>query len=72
MIIQFGKYKGLNIKSVPDDYLMWLSKPVYSGKFYESVHSTELKWKVPFSIKIASRGELERRGYKLTGERWER
>lgn len=72
MILKFGKYKGQNIQSIPDDYLMWLAKPVYSGKFYKSLHSTELNWKVPFNIKMAARKELERRGYKLVGERWEK
>lgn len=72
MIITFGKCKGQRIKNIPDDYCMWLAKPVYSGKFYESLHSTELKWKVPFPVKIAARTELERRGFKLIGERWER
>jgi len=72
MIIPFGKYKWQPIRSIPDDYCMWLSKPVYSGKFYKSQHSTELKWKVPLDVKIAARGELERRGFKLIGERWER
>jgi len=51
---------------------MWLAKPVYSNKFYKSLHSTELNWKVPFDVKIAAREELERRGFKLIGERWER
>jgi hypothetical protein len=72
MTIHFGKYKGQNIQSIPDDYCMWLSKPVYSGKFYTCQHSTELKWKVPFDVKMAARKELERRGFKLIGERWER
>ena len=72
MIIPFGKCKGQNIQAIPDDYCMWLSKPKYSGKFYEIQHSTDLKWKVPFDVKIAARKELERRGFKLIGERWER
>lgn len=71
MIISFGKYKGQDIKSIPDDYCMWLAKPVYSGKFYKSLHSTERNWSVPFAVKIAARQELERRGFKLIGERWE-
>ena len=73
MMLQFGKYKGKDLQTVSDEsYIMWLAKPVYSGKFYKSLHSTELNWKVPFNIKMAARKELERRGYKLVGERWEK
>lgn len=72
MILPFGKCKGQSIRSIPDDYCIWLAKPVYSGKFYKSQHSTELNWKVPFDVKIAARKELEHRGFKLIGERWER
>lgn len=72
MILSFGQCKGQSIQSIPDGYCMWLAKPVYSNKFYKSLHSTELNWKVPFDVKIAAREELERRGFKLIGERWER
>lgn len=72
MVLKFGKHKGKNIQDVPDDYLMWLAKPMYSGKFYKSLHSTELTWKVPFDVKLAARGELMRRGFELIGERWEK
>jgi len=72
MILLFGKYRGMSLEAIPEDYLMWLAKPKYSGKFYESLHSTELKWKVPFNIKIEARRILDKRGYKLIGERWER
>ena len=71
MILLFGKYKGARLESVPEDYLMWLAKPTYSGRFYKSLHSTELNWKVPFAIKIEARVILESRGYKLKGETWE-
>jgi len=74
MILSFGQHKGkaLSNQTIPDDYILWLAKPVYSGKFYESLHSTELKWKVPFNVKIAAREEAERRGWKLNGSTWER
>lgn len=73
IILDFGKYKGKSISGIDDDnYLMWLSKPVYSGKYYKSLHSTELNWKVPFNVKIAARAELEKRNYILIGERWEK
>lgn len=71
-LLSFGKYKNQSIQCIPDDYCMWLAKPVYSGKFYKSLHSTERNWSVPFDIKIAARKELERRGFKLIGERWEK
>lgn len=72
MIITFGTHKGERITEVPDDYLLWLAKPRYSGKFYKSLHSTELNWKVPFEVKVAARQEADRRGYILKGETWER
>jgi hypothetical protein len=71
MILQFGGHKGERLEEVPEDYLMWLAKPKYSGKYYESLHSTELKWKVSFAVKIEARKILENRGYKLIGEHWE-
>jgi len=72
MRLAFGKYKGMSLEAIPEDYLMWLAKPKYSGKFYESLHSTDLKWKVPFNVKVEARRILESRGYKLNGETWER
>jgi hypothetical protein len=72
-VLTFGRYKGRSIASIQDEeYLKWLAKPTYNGKFYKSLHSDELNWKVPFDIKMAARTELERRGYKLIGERWEK
>jgi hypothetical protein len=73
VIIEFGKYRGQSLSALTDEsYLMWLAKPVYSGKFYKSLHSTDLNWRVPFDVKIAAREELERRGFKLIGERFEK
>jgi len=73
MILKFGKYKGRELSSLTDEsYLQWLAKPVYTGKYYKSLHSTELNWKVPFDVKMAARGELFSRGYKLVGERFEK
>ena len=73
MKLKFGKYKGQDLGSLTDEaYLKWLAKPVYSGKYYKSLHSTELNWKVPFDVKMAARGELFRRGYQLVGERFEK
>jgi hypothetical protein len=73
MKLKFGKYKDRELQSLTDEsYLMWLAKPVYTGKYYKSLHSTELNWKVPFNVKMAAREELFRRGYKLVGERFEK
>jgi len=73
IIIGFGKYHDKSLSELTDeDYLKWLAKPVYSGKFYKSIHSTDLNWRVPLEVKIAAREELERRGFKLIGERWEK
>jgi hypothetical protein len=72
MILQIGKYKGQQFEAVPDDYLKWLAKPKYSAKFYKSLHSTDLTWKVPWAVRIEARKQLEIRGYKLNGETWER
>jgi hypothetical protein len=73
MKLSFGKYKGQELSSLTDEnYLMWLAKPMYTGKYYKSIHSTELNWKVPFDVKMAARGELFSRGYKLVGERFEK
>jgi len=73
MILKFGKYKDRELSSLTDEnYLQWLAKPVYTGKFFKSLHSTELTWKVPFDVKMAARGELFSRGYKLVGERFEK
>ena len=73
MKLSFGKYKGQELSSLTDEnYLMWLAKPMYTGKYYKSIHSTELAWKGPFDVKMAARGELMKRGYNLIGERWEK
>ena len=72
MILNFGKYKGKKLEDLPEDYIKWLGKPVYSGKFYKSLHSTELNWKVPFPVKVEARKVLEKLGFKLIGERWEK
>jgi hypothetical protein len=70
--LTFGKYKGWELSDIPDDYLLWLAKPKYSGNFYASLHSTDLNWRVPFDVKIAARKEADKRGWKLKGERWEK
>lgn len=70
MTLDFGIHKGKILEDIPEDYLMWLAKPKYSGKFYENARSTVLNWKVPFAVKTEARKILESRGWKLIGERW--
>ena len=72
MNLQFGKYKGMSLEAAPEDYLCWLAKPKYSGKYYKSLHSTDLNWKVPYAVKIEARKILESRGWQLKGETWEK
>ncbi len=69
MIVPFGKFYGQEMDSLPDDYLIWLAS---GGRYYKSKHSTELKWKVPEPIFAEARKILEKRGYRLKGERWEK
>lgn len=70
MLLTFGIHKGKELSTIDSDYLKWLSKPKYSGKFYENSKSTELNWSVPFTVKLEARKELESRGYELIGETW--
>jgi hypothetical protein len=73
MKLNFGQYKGKDIAEVPSDsYLQFLAKPVYGKKYYKSLHSTELLWKVPLMVSIAARDELDKRGWELIGTRWEK
>jgi len=73
MKLNFGIYKGYEISDIPDEsYICWLAKPKYSGKFYKSLHSTELNFKVPFLVIIEARKIVEKLGYKLNGETWSR
>lgn len=71
MVLNFGIHKGKRLEEVPEDYLKWLGKPVYSGKFYKELHSMEKEWKVPFSIMAEARKVLDAMGYELKGTRWE-
>jgi hypothetical protein len=73
MKLNFGLHKGKRVEDLTSDsYLQWLAKPVYSGKYYKSLHSSELNWKVPLMVSIAARMELEKRGWDLIGTRWEK
>lgn len=72
MTLTFGKHKGKRLEDIPEDYLCWLGKPKYSGAFYKSLHSTELNFKVPLKVTIAARKILDKRGFVLKGETWEK
>ena len=71
-ILTFGDHRGKSLEDIPEPYLLWLGKPTYSGKFYLNSRSTELNWKVSWSVTVAARQILEARGYKLKGTRWEK
>jgi Putative quorum-sensing-regulated virulence factor len=69
MIIPFGKHKGKDVTEVPHQYLQWAADP-------EAMNQTRGKpwdkpFKVPEELQLAARAELERRGFKKHGLRWE-
>ena len=70
MILDFGTHVGkdLSDQTIPDDYMKWLSS---RGKYASKKNRFEIAFKVPLDIWLAAREEMERRGYKLIGERWE-
>ena len=70
--LTFGKYNGLPLSdpSIPVEYLTWLAEPG-GGRVYKNKHSSDAKWKAPNGLWIEVRLELDRRGYKLVGSRWE-
>lgn len=71
MTLAFGTFKGreLSDSSIPDSYIQWLAS---RGKYYKEKHSTEPTWKVPVGVWLAALTEIERRGYKIIGERFEK
>lgn len=71
MKLFFGAFKGHDIsdQSIPDGYIKWLAS---RGKYYKSAHSTDITWKVPLDVWEAALTEIERRGYKIIGERFEK
>jgi len=42
MIIKDGKYKGMDINQVPDNYLLWLSNQPSYGKKYKKAEREEI------------------------------
>jgi uncharacterized protein (DUF3820 family) len=60
MTIPFGKFKGCELDQVPDSYCRWLAM---RGSFTNPMNRFETTWKVPISLSIEARREMERRGY---------
>lgn len=69
MIIPYGIYKGQDITTVPDDYLLYLCERGKST-YYKSRHSLDIKFKWPIELWVAARAEASNRGYTKNGERW--
>jgi hypothetical protein len=69
VILPFGAHRGEQIEDVPEDYLKWLAKP---KPYTKNIHSSEIKWSVPVTIRMEARRILENRGYRIIGERIER
>lgn len=68
-ILPFGIHKGKRLEDVPESYLKWLAKP---KPYTINDHSTEITWTVPVDIRMKARQILERRGYRIIGERIEK
>lgn len=71
MNLPFGQYRGREITdlNIPDSYVMWLAS---RGKYKSKTNRFEYDWKVPVDVWMAALGEIERRGYRIIGERFER
>jgi hypothetical protein len=71
MIIEFGKYKGFTLSdlSIPIEYIRWLAS---RGTYKSKTNRFETAWKVPVDVWMAARIEMERRGYRHIGERFEK
>lgn len=69
MRIPFGKNNGRDTSEVDDRYLMWLSDADEWNQ--EKGKPWDKPFKVSLDIRIAARAELERRGFRKKGLRWE-
>jgi hypothetical protein len=71
MILKFGTYRGRDLSdlTIPDSYMQWLAS---RGRFDSKVNRFETAWKVPVDVWMAARQEMERRGYRHIGERFEK
>jgi uncharacterized protein (DUF3820 family) len=70
MIIPFGKYSGCDTSdpSVPDSYIKWLA---LRGTYTNPANRFETTWKVPITLSIVARREMESRGYKRVEDKYE-
>jgi hypothetical protein len=71
MLIPFGQFRGRDIsdKTIPDSYIKWMA---LRASYPEPGNRFETKWKVPITVSIEARREMERRGYKRVDEHYER
>jgi hypothetical protein len=71
MILTFGIYENHDLRStaIPDDYIKWLAS---RGTYKSPTNRFETAWKVPVDVWMAARIEMERRGYRHIGERFEK
>lgn len=71
MKLSFGAFEGHDLSDpvIPDKYVKFLaSRATYRSKtnFFETA------WKVPVNVWMAARIEMERRGWRHIGERFEK
>ena len=71
MILDFGIHKGKELSdlSIPDEYIKWLAS---RGKYKSKLNQFEYAWKLPIMVWLAALKEIEDRGYKIIGERFEK
>ncbi|HQP59377.1 MAG TPA: DUF3820 family protein [Petrotogaceae bacterium] len=65
MRIPFGKYRGQEIKTLPEDYLCWIVKK-YKGGF-KVRYVGEVQYKIGENVFLEARGKLKELGYNTKG-----
>jgi hypothetical protein len=72
VIIPFGKkHKGKDTSEVATTYLMWMTNNDLYNQLYGDPWNDH-KFKIPLELEIAAREELQKRGYRRIGQRWEK
>ncbi len=71
MIIPFGRHRGEDTSAIEDSFLMWLTDADNLNQVLGKPWETD-KFRVREKVALAARQELEKRGYKRKGMRWER
>lgn len=69
-VLDFGIHRGklLSDKSIPDSYISWLA---CRGSYQEPGNKYgDPRWKVPITISILARREMEARGWKRSGDKY--